>query len=169
MAVRKTGLFIHFVTRVTELMQQQVFLRCETKDTFFVQRLGTKSRLASKKGKTILRLVLLACVSGVRLTNIVLKAFNGISNPVTYWIDSSTFLAWVRRNDHWGTFFGNRVREICNISESQLWKFVPGHLNPDDLPSRGCNPKHLPKMRWWQGPEWLKFLEENCPQSEINL
>lgn len=143
-----------------------VFLRCEDKGKISVQLLGAKSRLAPKKTISIPRLELLACVLGARLSSFILKALDTSSIPVIYWTDSSTALAWIRRNDQWGTFVGNRVREICKLSESQKWHFVPGPLNPADLPSRGCSPKQLLKMRWWEGPEWLRFPEEDWPQTE---
>lgn len=126
-----------------------IFLRCEDDDKISVQLLGAKSRIAPKKKLTIPRLELLACVLGARFTNFVQQALDIFSVSVRYWSDSSTVLAWIRRNDQWGTFVGNRVREICKsldwnaiVSFEKLspirWKFIP------------------PTAEWWGG--WWERL-----------
>ena len=144
-----------------------IFLRCIDDKKIYVQLLGAKSRLAPKKNLTIPRLELLACVLGTRLTTFIIKALNITAVPAYYWTDSSTVLAWIRRNDQWGTFVGNRIREICKFTESDQWHFVPGQLNAADLPSRGCSPEQLLKTRWWEGPEWLKLPEKKWPQTDV--
>ncbi|XP_035227086.1 uncharacterized protein LOC118199356 [Stegodyphus dumicola] len=145
-----------------------IFLRCEDNNRISVQLLGTKSRLAPKKTLTIPRLELLACVLGARLANYIREALDVPTIPVYYWTDSSTVIAWIRRNDQWGTFVGNRIREICKLTESYQWYLVPGNLNPADLPSRGCSPRHLIETRWWEGPKWLKDEENNWPKQVPN-
>ncbi|XP_073963074.1 uncharacterized protein [Choristoneura fumiferana] len=42
-------------------------------------------------------------------------------------------------------------------------------MNPADLPSRGCNAKHLLKSKWWEGPAWLKAEESEWPMSQLNV
>ncbi|KMQ82302.1 integrase core domain protein, partial [Lasius niger] len=143
-----------------------IYLRSQKEDKVLVQLLGAKCRIAPKKKITIPRLELLACVLGARLANFILKALSISFIPIRYWSDSSTVLAWILRNDQWGTFVGNRIKEICNLTEPQQWSFVPGHLNPADLPSRGCSPQHLVKTRWWEGPDWLRLTEEQWPRFE---
>ncbi|XP_021966107.1 uncharacterized protein LOC110861310 [Folsomia candida] len=77
--------------------------------------------------------------------------------------ESLTALAWIRRDDIWGKFVGNRVREILTLSKEEEWRHIPGTLNPADLPSRGCSPAQLRDSRWWEGPHWLKLDEESWP------
>jgi hypothetical protein len=131
-----------------------------------VQLVQAKARVAPLRRPTIPRLELMACVIGVRLVETVKEALGYEKIPTTFWSDSTTALAWIKRNDCWGTFVGNRVKEILKYSEPSQWKHVPGHLNPADLPSRGCNAKTLHDSGWWEGPEWLSMSEENWPNFE---
>ena len=75
------------------------FLHCIDEKKTSVQVLGAKSRFAPKKNLAILRLELLACVLGTRLTAFIIKPLNITSVPAYYWTDSLKVLAWIRRND----------------------------------------------------------------------
>lgn len=130
-----------------------------------------KSRLAPLKRPTIPRLELLACTIGARLSNYIVEKLNLPSSQSVLWSDSTTALAWINRNDQWGTFVGNRVKEIRELTNDMTWNHVPGIFNPADLPSRGCTPLHLVESRWWEGPEWLyqptvPWAFENPPVDE---
>lgn len=120
-----------------------------------VQFVMAKSRLAPVARPTIPRMELLACVIGARLSNFVRAVLNMETVRNYLWSDSTTALAWIKRNDEWGTFVGNRVREICSLTKPEDWRHVQGLKNPADLPSRGCRPKELLQSRWWEGPSWL--------------
>ncbi|GIY50194.1 hypothetical protein CEXT_449001 [Caerostris extrusa] len=61
----------------------------------------------------------------------------------------------------------NRVKEIRSGSEPLQWNYVPGNLNPADLPSRGCSVNTLITRRWWEGPAWLTEEEELWPISNL--
>ena len=145
-----------------------VFLRSVTSERHVsVQLLMAKSRLAPLKRPTMPRLELLACVIGARLTSFVLASLN-LSHAVSYlWSDSTTALAWIKRNNKWGTFVGNRVREICSLIKSENWRHVPGVSNPADLPSRKCSPVQLLESRWWEGARWLYECKEDWPVEEV--
>ncbi|GFT58752.1 hypothetical protein TNCV_3253971 [Trichonephila clavipes] len=39
--------------------------------------------------------------------------------------------------------------------------------NPANLPFRGRPVKTLKKLRWWEGPTWLKNSTEDWPKSEL--
>lgn len=146
-----------------------VFVRCQSTNGITVQLLQAKSRIAPMKVVTIPRMELLAATIGARLCTAAKDSLKLGNIQTFFWTDSSTVLTWIRRNDQWGTFVGNRIREIRQLTDPQQWLFVPGHLNPADLPSRGCSPQHLQKTRWWEGPDWLRLTEKEWPQSTISI
>ncbi|UYV69901.1 hypothetical protein LAZ67_7001148, partial [Cordylochernes scorpioides] len=76
---------------------------------------------------------------------------------------------WKKRDDQWGTFVGNRVKEICRLSDPGDWRYVPSECNPADLPSRGCSLSQLLQSRWWEGPSWLKLSEGYWPSRYKDL
>jgi hypothetical protein len=133
-----------------------------------VQLLMAKSRLSPLKKPTIPRLELLACAIGARLTSFTRGVLN-LNNIHCYlWTDSTTALAWIKRNNEWGTFVGNRVKEICTLTNSEDWRHVAGINNPADLPSRGCTPYELLQSRWWEGPKWLYGPAEEWPAGDLS-
>ncbi|GIY07488.1 hypothetical protein CEXT_3771 [Caerostris extrusa] len=94
-----------------------------------------------------------------------LEELGGI--PVYYWSDSMNCLYWIKNDEQWATFVMNRVKEIRSGSEPLQWNYVPGNLNPADLPSRGCSVNTLIARRWWEGPAWLTEEEELWPISNL--
>ncbi|UYV76707.1 hypothetical protein LAZ67_14001843, partial [Cordylochernes scorpioides] len=140
------------------------FLRCPENKGVSIQLLMAKSRLGPLKKTTIPRMELLACMLGVRLSRYITESLNLAAEPVYYWTDSTTALSWIKTNRQWGTFVNNRVKEICNTSGPNKWFYVPGSLNPADLPSRGCSVLQLKRTRWWEGPEWLKQPQDHWPK-----
>lgn len=55
------------------------------------------------------------------------------------------------------------------MSNPENWHYVPGSINPADLPSRGCSARQLLETKWWQGPPWLYYPSNNWPKSEFSL
>ncbi|OXA42316.1 hypothetical protein Fcan01_22920 [Folsomia candida] len=115
-----------------------VFVRVEDNEQVSVQLLQAKARVAPMKKVTIPRLELLGCTIAARLSKSVKEAKSA----------------------------GNRVKEICSLSNSMEWNHVPGVLNPADLPSKGCSPSHLINSKWWEGPDWLKKPKSEWPSSK---
>ena len=128
--------------------------------------LSAKSRIAPKKA-TILRLELMGASIAVRLASAVVESLTRKVERITYWTDSMTVLAWLRRDMQWSTFVWNRVNEIRSMSDIGDWRYVPTQLNPADLPSRGCNSSQLKETEWWLGPHWLRESESNWPSTAV--
>ncbi|GFR28868.1 uncharacterized protein TNCT_13961 [Trichonephila clavata] len=86
---------------------------------------------------------------------------------VLWRLDSTTAIFGIRSNDAWGTFVGNRIKEICAFSRADQWSYIPGSSNPADLSSRGCSPLQFSESDWWRGPDWLKGPGDRWPKLEI--
>ncbi|GFY47367.1 uncharacterized protein TNIN_150351 [Trichonephila inaurata madagascariensis] len=107
-----------------------IFLRCETNEKNLINFVAARLRVALLKGITIPDLELMAT-------------------------DSTAAISWMRSNDAWGTFVGNRVKEIYAFSRADQWSYVPSLSNPADLLSRG-SPLQFSKSDRWSAPDWLK-------------
>ncbi|GFR03872.1 integrase catalytic domain-containing protein [Trichonephila clavata] len=83
--------------------------------------------------------------------------------------DLQLLLGWITNSEPWNTFGGNRVREIRELTNVEDWRFVPGDLNPTDLPSRSCDWSQLFWSQWWEGPKWLYESPGCWPYTEITL
>ncbi|XP_072380711.1 uncharacterized protein [Diabrotica undecimpunctata] len=108
-----------------------------------------KSRVAPLKEISTLRIELLVATIGVRFYQSVKRQFSQYVESY-FWSDSTTVLSWIQRKDDWYI----------------QTKYVPGSLNPADLPSRGCGVRQLFHSRWWEGPEWLYRKENDWPQQQ---
>ncbi len=144
------------------------FLRVETQSNVSVQLVQAKARVTPIQKTTIPRIELMACTIGTRLGTSIQRAFER-NVDCFYWSDSTTALAWIGRNDEWGTFVGNRVREIVQLGTANQWRHVPGKLNPADFPSRGGSPKELLQSIWWEGPKWLKRPVNEWPNEKFQI
>ena len=151
----------------TEALGVCVFMRTETSTGEVIVRLvGAKTKVAPIQKATVPRLELVACVMGVRFANTLCSELDFNRSKVSYWTDSATALAWIRRDKIWAVFVRNRVEEIRKTSQIGQWSHCPGALNPADLPSRGCSPEELVQSKWWEGPAWLRNPKESWPKGD---
>ncbi|XP_015903939.1 uncharacterized protein [Parasteatoda tepidariorum] len=109
-----------------------VFLRIEDKSNVQVHLIQSKARIApcGKKEATIARLKLLGAIIAARLPIEIVKQFQ--TDEVHFWTDSTTVLAWLKREDTWGLFVENRVQEIRKWTPVKAWRHLPGSMNPAD-------------------------------------
>ncbi|GIX72276.1 reverse transcriptase [Caerostris darwini] len=103
-----------------------------------------------------------------RLAKYVVTALSLREVPTYYWTDATVALCWIQREENWGVFVNNRVKEIRSLSKKEYWRHIPGKLNPADIASRGCTLQHLWQYGWWEGPEFLKASPEAWPKSEFS-
>ena len=147
-----------------------VYLKAPGRESVFV---AGKSRIQNPRNSpTIPRLELQACVMAKRLAESLMKelAERMEITDVFLWTDSEVTFWWVknedRRND---VYVSNRVYEIRSFIEEQGNKvhlrFVPTHLNPADLASRGLNAQELEEKWtfWTSGPSFLGEDESEWP------
>lgn len=147
-----------------------VYLRSENEDgSVTVQLLQAKSRVAPLKRSTIPRLELLGCVIAARLYSSVKKSLGMEDVSSFFWTDSTTALAWIRRNNDWGTFVGNRVRNILELTDAEDWRHVPGVQNPADLPSRGCNARELLESKWEDAEKQILKMQRETFENGVGV
>ncbi|GIY98474.1 uncharacterized protein CEXT_502381 [Caerostris extrusa] len=140
------------------------FLRCEDEGEVKVSLISAKARVAPVQRPTIPRLELLGAAIGARIASTILEALD-LPLKTYFW----TVLGWITNTESWNTFVGNRVKEIRELTKVEDWRFVPGDVNPADLPSRSCNWFELLQSKWWEGPKWLYKPPEFWPSTEITL
>ncbi len=106
---------------------------------------------------TIPRLELLAAELSTQLRITLLQKLKLNVEEVTHWTDSLTVLYWINNDSsRLQAFVYNKIRSIRRNSAPAEWRWVPTHLNPADLPSRGIRLKKLLRSQLWQqGPDFL--------------
>ncbi|GBN07379.1 hypothetical protein AVEN_182110-1 [Araneus ventricosus] len=120
-----------------------IFLRVKQGDKIVVTLVHVRSRVAPVKTVTIPRLEQLACLIEARLLSSVINDLKLYDVNIYCWTDSTTALCWIQRDQNWGTFVQNRVREIRSLTSPTVRRHVPGALNAEDLVSRGCSGEQL--------------------------
>ncbi|GFX39395.1 DNA-binding protein HEXBP [Trichonephila clavipes] len=86
-----------------------------------------------------------------------------------FWTDSTAVHYWIKNKENLGTFVDNTVKEINQLSTTEMWRHVPGQCNSSDLPSKVCTLKILLDSRWWEEPQWLRLPAKDWPNSEIQI
>ena len=156
---------LHVFSDASQRMYATVaYLRIQDDDEVHVALVASRSRLAPVAGETIPRLELLGAVLASRLGNTLSKELKIPMEKVTFWTDSSIVFYWLGGNVATlpGVFVRNRVQEVQKRGGKYRW--VPGELNPADLPTRGVEGSSLQDLKLWnEGPSFLKEDEENWP------
>ncbi|GFV47882.1 integrase catalytic domain-containing protein [Trichonephila clavipes] len=144
-----------------------VYIRAITPLGVKIRLIRARSRVALLKTLTIPRLELMACCIGAWLVHAVFAALDLPDLEIVAWCDSMVTLWWLRNHGIWSVFVANRVNEINRLVLSQLWRHVPGELNPADLLSRGRSPRLYSGSLWWEGPSWLLEPPSNRPINRL--
>lgn len=118
------GDLIHTFCASGSVYATAIFARIEYENTVNVRLLSARSRIAPEK-VTISRLELMAASIAARLTISVTKSLTRRVSKTMFWSDSTTVLAWIKRDMQWGTFVRNRVEKIRSLSGQDKWKYVP--------------------------------------------
>ncbi len=116
-----------------------------------------KAHVTPKQISSIPRLELLAAELAVNLRRQAASHVKVKIQRFVHWTDSLTVLFWIN-NDHkrYQTFVHNKISYIQSHSNVTEWRWLPSHLNPADLPSRGVPIKKLLESTLWSsGPEFL--------------
>lgn len=58
------------------------------------------------------------------------------------------------------------MKEIRELTSDYQWRHCPGEFNPANLPSRSCSGCKLTEAEtWWNGPNFLKYTEDQWPEN----
>ncbi|XP_035907317.1 uncharacterized protein LOC118510037 [Anopheles stephensi] len=146
------------------------YVRSDSTRGSTVRLLAAKSKVVSLSNThSIARLELCAARLAVHLFQKVIRALNVSSTTVICWTDSMTVMHWLKSSPRrWKPFVANRVAQIQEETRISCWRHVPGSDNPADDISRGLRPEELLQCeRWWQGPRWLSYGQEEWPVEPV--
>ena len=143
-----------------------VYAKIVTSSGTYVKLLSGKSKVAPITKISIPRLELLSCLLLARLLTSVKNALEVEIHIERYvcWSDAEIALYWLKNvKKEWKPWVENRVNEIRDRVSCEMWRHVPGELNPADLATReGCI-KELMCSHWFTGPEFLLRHEQFWP------
>ncbi|XP_056631510.1 uncharacterized protein LOC130441747 [Diorhabda sublineata] len=125
-----------------------IYIRTQTETDTKIQLNDAKSKVSPSKKMTIPGLELLAVTIGARPMKSVLETMVYDQQEIYLWSDSTILLTWIQEERQWATSAWNRVQEIRKITNIKCCRYVPGVLNPADLPSRGCTTIYLIESKW---------------------
>jgi hypothetical protein len=92
-------------------------------------------------------------------------------SDVRYWTDSTPVLTWIRKAGKKNkVFVVHRTTAIHDLSDTELWDYVPTGINPADLPTRGCTIEELRIHKlYWRGPGFITEQEDKWPHMYIKV
>ena len=106
-----------------------------------------KSRVAPLKQLSVPKLELEVALLGVRLLQVVRRAFDRNFPCVTFWTDSCVVLDWIQNQKKLKSFVAHRVYEISRSSAFSDWRYDPSNLNPADHGTRGLKSRDI-TVKW---------------------
>lgn len=126
-----------FVDVIKDAYAVDIFLRIEIRSEVELIFIAAKSRVASLKNVTILRMELLSVTVGERLTQTIKDVLGWVKMKKYYWCELFTVGAWISKDDNGPVFVQNRVLQIRRLS-SPSWMHLSSDKNLADVPTRGC-------------------------------
>lgn len=142
------------------------YWRTEHTSGISVTIIAGKSRVSPLKPLSIPRLELQAALIASRLMNKIIKEHRIKPENIYLWTDSKTVLQWVRTDARrYNTYVSHRLAEISESTSVKMWRWVPTAQNPADDGTRADPKKKIyASDRWYTGPDFLKYDEEQWPQ-----
>ena len=116
----------------------------------------SKARVAPLQSVTIPRMELQGAVTAVQLSKKLQQELNIKIDKEYFWCDSTIVLGYIKNETtKFLPYVANRVSQIRSQSEPGYWYYIPGNLNPADMPSRGMSIANLLDSCWFTGPDFL--------------
>ena len=111
--------------------------------------IAAKTRVSTVKVLTILQLELMSRLLLARLIHSLYSPLTRFPiSKVLCLTDSVITLAWIQNEKkQYKQFEQNRVREVRELTKTDMWYHLPGKENIADLLSRECLPEELSSKR----------------------
>ncbi|XP_062602662.1 uncharacterized protein LOC134264383 [Saccostrea cucullata] len=115
-----------------------------------------KSKLAPSAGNSIPRLELCGAVLATEIGQFLAEQLEIPLTEMRYFVDSRVVFGYIKNDTRrFYTYVSNRVARIRHITSPEQWNYVPTHLNPADVATRGVSQDILTDIQTWlKGPEY---------------
>ena len=125
------------------------YLRTEYKEkTISVRFVAAKTKVAPLQSVSVPRMELIGACLGVKLAQSIVKALSISVLYVTFWLDSTSVLWWIRGYGRmFKPFVANRIGEIQSLTNPDQWKYASTELNPAEYLTRGMTVLNLVEER----------------------
>ena len=159
----------HFADASTLAYGSCSYIRCINKfGQVHTQLLVSKSRVAPLKHMTIPRLELQAALLAAKSDAWLRTEMNIHFDGSYFWSDSKVVLGYIKNeSSRFHVFVANRVSQIRDLTNPDMWNYVSTDCNPADLLTRTkwVSNKTL-DQKWFHGPHWLSEYKCNWPSDE---
>ena len=165
------GQLICFTDGSLEAYACAVYLRFKTADEHIYCNLLTSGvKTVGVRKLTAPRTELLGAVLGVQVTNSVISEISALVDikQTLFLTDSRIVLGQLKHaSGRFEMYVGSRLDFIQRNSKGSVWKWVPGDLNPADLPTRAnSNMEEIQSKKWLHGG-FLLEEEEHWPVKDV--
>lgn len=142
-----------------------IYLAQQTDEIMTSRIVCSKTKVAPIESESIPRIELCGAVMLFKLMKRVAKILNISKEFVHLWTDSEVVLTWLHAHpSRWEVYVANRVSKIQEEYNMSYWRYVPSHINPADIGSKGaCASQLVNNALWFYGPKFITMNENNWP------
>lgn len=135
----------------------------DKKGQWYSGLLCSRSKVASLRGVTILRLELNAALLLTQFAAKVSQSWGIEIKDFRFWSDSKVVLGWLNSQpSRLKTYVANRMEQILEVTDASQWQYVNTNHNPADIISRAIDAHELLRnTMWWNGQSYLSLPEGN--------
>ena len=139
------------------------------RNTYEVNLLMARSRIAPIAGLTIPRLELLAAVHGADVAQYIHEELKVDKSRIFCYTDSEIVLYWLQKKPEMLIpWVHNRVKKI--VEKEFEFEYIATNDNPADIASRGCTVKQIIDDKLWRhGPDYWRAERDTWPKSNTDF
>jgi hypothetical protein len=159
---------LHVFTDASQRVYAAVaYLRVESDGGVETNIIAARSRVGPTKQLSVPRMELMGVLVGSRLAKTLIAETSKrlTLEGVVMWTDSATVWHWLREATVQSkVFVSNRITEVKENLPGAEFRWLPGKVNPADLPTRGMSSQDLTQeRRWFRGPDFLVLERQQWP------